>query len=49
MRSLYLRAIPVGELLVLLAVPAFVVLAVLSLMCKSVQKGFEEMFEGGRE
>lgn len=46
MRLLYLRAIPVGGLLLLLAVPAFVVLAVLSLLCKNVQKGFEEMFEG---
>lgn len=48
MRLLYLRAIPVGTLLVLLAVPAFVVLAVLSLMSKRVQKGFEVMFEGGK-
>jgi len=44
MRSLYLRAIPVGGLLLLLAVPGFVVLAMLSLMSKKVQKEFEEMF-----
>lgn len=45
-RLLYLQAIPVGALLLLLAVPGFVVLAVLSLMSNRVEKGFEEMFEG---
>lgn len=45
MRSLYLRAVPVGSLLLLLVVPAFVVLAVLSLMSKRVQKKFEEIFD----
>jgi len=44
MRLLYLRAIPIEGLLLLLAVSGFVVLAMLSLMSKKVQKEFEEMF-----
>lgn len=46
MRALYLRAIPVSGLLLLLAVPAFVVLAMVSLMSKKAQRGFEEIFGG---
>ena len=48
MRAMILRAIPVGGLLVLLAVPAFVVLAVLSLMSKKVERQFQEMFGSRR-
>jgi len=46
MRPLYLRAIPVGSLLILLALPSFIVLAILSLLSKEVQSKFEEMFGG---
>lgn len=46
MRPLYLRAIPVGTLLVLIALPAFIILVVLGVFSKKVQKGFEEMFGG---
>jgi len=44
MRPLYLSVIPVDTFLVLLALPSFIALAILSLLSKEVQAKFEEMF-----
>lgn len=49
MRALYLRAIPVGGLLLLLAIPVFVTLVLLSVFSERAQEAFEKMFGGSLE
>lgn len=46
MRPLFLSVIPVGAYLLFLALPAFIALAIVTLLSKEAERKFEEMMGG---